>query len=51
MQEKKIQSKDVELFYIGMSDPAIDLLTEPVGRKELQEALTKMGIVNIYAPA
>ena len=51
ISEKKIQSENVELIYIHTSTQAADFLTKAVGKKELQEALIKLGIVNIHGSA
>ena len=48
---EKIQSEDVVLSYINTNEQMAYFLTMSVGRKQLNNVLFKLGIVNIDAPA
>ena len=48
---EKIQSEDVVLSYINTDEQMADFLKKPVGAKQLNDVLFKLGIVNIHAPA
>lgn len=48
---EKVENKEIKPKYMNMDEQLEDFLLKAVPRSKLSDALSKLGIVDIYAPA
>ena len=48
--KEKLDSKVITLPFVKSSEQAADILTKAVGGKEFQQAVSRIGMVDIFLP-
>lgn len=48
---EKVATKVISTPYVKSEDQLADMFTKSLGRQRLQERLSKLGMIDIYAPA